>query len=122
MPTTINGFDTEEAFVDGRLIGSHFFVPWLKGFFGVRISEMGYRVLLLDTDMVFFSNPLSDFLASDADLIASSDCDNLYHPKHNRYATTLVWTHRFAIILLCHRRKLQAKPSDLISAGSSKAL
>lgn len=89
LPSAINGFDTDEAIEYGQLKSGHLFLGWLKGFVGQRVIELGHKTLLLDTDIVFFSNPIADFLKTKADLIISSDCDNLYHPKHSRLASPL---------------------------------
>ena len=90
FPTSINGVDTGGVFdPHGRVNGKNPLVGWMKTIVGVRVSNMGYNILLLDSDSMFFSNPLQTFLPA-ADIVTTNDCDDTYHPRHNRWAAIML--------------------------------
>ena len=86
IPAFVNNFDIHSTFHEGRISGAQpTFIGWVKTIVGLRIHQLGYQMMLLDSDAVFFSNPLPH-LDPAAHISASLDCDPTYHPKHNRLA------------------------------------
>ena len=84
FPASINGEDTSSV-IDkhGRIDGKAILVGWMKTIVGVRVNSLGYAMALMDVDSVFFSNPLLSFDQT-ADIVTTNDCDDTYHPQHNR--------------------------------------
>ena len=89
FPASINGVNTSGAFDShGHMNGKNALVGWMKTIVGVRVSDKGHNIMLLDSDSMFFSNPLQSFLPY-ADIISTNDCDDTYHPRHKRWASNL---------------------------------
>ena len=85
LPSSLNGIAIDNSYgSDGRLIEGDQVIGWLKTIIGLRINQLGHKLLLLDSDSVFFSNPLES-LDPAAHVAVTNDCDDTYHPKHNRY-------------------------------------
>ena len=104
LPSTLaNGEKTDEAFTNDTLKNDHAMMGWTKTFVGIEVHKLGYQMLLLDSDALYFSNPLDAFDPK-AHIAVTNDCADDYHPRHNRSKTFL------PCLLICILLLAQAIP------------